>query len=66
MVQFSFMATLLSNDAYGAFNVANEKIKKGLRRYHRKLIDHREQKIKPLKYLEASQYIIQNPELKNK
>ena len=30
-----------SNDAYGAFNVANEKIKKRLRRYHRKLTDHR-------------------------
>ena len=27
----------ISNDAYGSFNVANEKIKKRLRRYHRKL-----------------------------
>ena len=55
----------LSNDAYGAFNVANEKIKKRLRRYHRKLTDHRTKNKKPLKYLEASQYIIENPELKN-
>jgi len=31
----------LSNDAYGAFNISNEKIKKRLRRYHRKLTDHR-------------------------
>ena len=31
----------LSNDAYGAFNLANEKIKKRIRRYHRKLTDHR-------------------------
>lgn len=31
----------LSNDAYGAFNIANEKIKKRIRRYHRKLVDHR-------------------------
>ncbi len=54
-----------SNDAYGAFNVANEKIKKRLRRYHRKLTDHRLKNRKPLKYLEANQYIIENPELKN-
>ncbi len=54
-----------SNDAYGAFNVANEKIKKRLRRYHRKLTVHRTKNKKPLKYLEASQYIIKNPELKN-
>ena len=54
-----------SNDAYGAFNVANEKIKKRLRRYHRKLIDHRLKNKKPLKYLKANQYIIENPELKN-
>ena len=53
-----------SNDAYGAFNVANDKIKKRLRRYHRKLTDHRTKNKKPLKYLEASQYVIQNPELK--
>ena len=55
-----------SNDAYGAFNVANEKIKKRLRRYHRKLTDHRLKNKKPLKYLKANQYIIENPELKNK
>ena len=54
-----------SNDAYGAFNVANEKIKKRLRRYHRKLTDHRLKNRKPLKYLKANQYIIENPELKN-
>ena len=53
-----------SNDAYGAFNVANEKIKKRLRRYHRKLTDHRLKNRKPLKYLKANQYIIENPELK--
>ena len=56
----------ISNDAYGAFNVANEKIKKRLRRYHRKLTDHRLRNKKPLKYLEASQYIIEDPELNNK
>ena len=54
-----------SNDAYGAFNVANEKIKKRLRRYHRKLTDHRLKNRKSLKYLKANQYIIENPELKN-
>ncbi len=54
-----------SNDAYGAFNVANDKIKKRLRRYHRKLTDHRLKNRRPLKYLQASQYIIQNPESKN-
>ena len=53
-----------SNDAYGAFNVANEKIKKRLRRYHRKLTDHRLKNRKPLKYLKANEYIIENPELK--
>ena len=55
----------LSNDAYGSFNVANEKIKKRLRRYHRKLTDHRLKNRKPLKYLKANQYIIANPEIKN-
>lgn len=34
----------LSNDAYGAFNIANEKIKKRMRRYHRKIVDHRKRK----------------------
>ncbi len=56
----------LSNDAYGSFNVANEKIKKRLRRYHRKLIDHRAKSNKQLKFLEANQYIIQDPESKTK
>ena len=56
----------LSNDAYGSFNVANEKIKKRLRRYHRKLTDHRAKNIKPLKFIEANQYVIQDPELKTK
>lgn len=55
----------ISNDAYSAFNVANEKIKKRLRRYHRKLTDHRTKNRKPLKFLEANQYIIENPETKN-
>ena len=55
----------LSNDAYGAFNIANEKIKKRLRRYHRKLTDHRLKNKKPLKYLKANQYVIQDPEIKN-
>ena len=55
----------ISNDAYGSFNVANEKIKKRLRRYHRKLTDHRAKNKKPLKYLQANQYIIENPEIKN-
>ena len=54
----------LSNDAYGAFNVANDKIKKRLRRYHRKLTDHRLKNKQSLKYLQASQYIIEDPELK--
>ena len=54
----------LSNDAYGAFNVANEKIKKRLRRYHRKLTDHRVKNKESLKYLQANQYIIEDPELK--
>lgn len=54
----------LSNDAYGSFNVANDKIKKRLRRYHRKLTDHRAKSNKPLKFLEANQYVIQDPESK--
>ena len=41
------------------------KIKKRLRRYHRKLTDHRAKNKKPLKYLQANQYIIENPEIKN-
>ncbi len=55
----------LSNDAYGAFNISNEKIKKRLRRYHRKLIDHRSKNSKSRKFLEASEYIIEDPEKKN-
>tara|TARA_E500000178_G_scaffold218683_1_gene215869 strand:- start:274 stop:849 length:576 start_codon:yes stop_codon:yes gene_type:complete len=50
-----------SNDAYGAFNVANEKIKKRVRRYHKKLNDHRI-KSKKLAKNNAYQYIIKNPE----
>ena len=52
----------LSNDAYGAFNLANEKIKKRIRRYHRKLTDHRAKIAKKLVETNASEYIIQNPE----
>ena len=50
-----------SNDAYGAFNIANEKIKKRVRRYHKKLNDHRS-KSKKLAKNNAYQYIIKNPE----
>ncbi len=56
----------ISNDAYGAFNIACEKIKKRIRRYHRKLIDHRIKNKKTQKFLEASQYIIENPEKNEK
>jgi len=52
----------LSNDAYGAFNLANEKIKKRIRRYHRKLIDHRSKFAKKNIEINASEYIIRNPE----
>ena len=52
----------LSNDAYGAFNLSNEKIKKRIRRYHRKLTDHRAKLAKKLVETNASEYIIQNPE----
>ena len=51
----------VSNDAYGAFNIANEKIKKRVRRYHKKLNDHRI-KSKKLAKNNAYQYIIKNPE----
>ena len=53
-----------SNDAYGAFNVANEKIKKRIRRYHRKIVDHRKKKTvrDAKKGVIASQYLIKNPE----
>jgi len=52
----------LSNDPYGSFNLANEKIKKRIRRYHRKLTDHRSSNFKSLKYIEANEYIIKDPE----
>ena len=52
----------LSNDAYGAFNISNEKIKKRLRRYHRKLTDHRSKNSKSIKFLQANEYIIKDPE----
>lgn len=50
----------LSNDAYGAFNIANDKLKKRVRRYHRKLVDHRSQFKKNSKHTEASQYVIKD------
>ena len=52
----------LSNDPYGSFNLANEKIKKRIRRYHRKLTDHRFNNTKSLKYVKANEYIIKDPE----
>ena len=52
----------MSNDAYGAFNLANEKIKKRIRRYHRKLTDHRAKLDKKDIEINASEYIIKNPE----
>ena len=55
-------STALSNDHYGSFNLANEKIKKRIRRYHRKLTDHRSSNLKSLKYIEANEYIIKDPE----
>ncbi len=56
----------LSNDAYGAFNIANEKIKKRLRRYHRKLTDHRKKTKKNVILNKTSQYIIKNPDITKK
>ena len=50
----------LSNDAYGAFNIANEKLKKRLRRYHRKLVDHRSKK--DLKNIEINNYVLKDSE----
>ena len=52
----------LSNDAYGSFNLANEKIKKRIRRYHRKLTDHRQKNSKLVKNIEASQYVLKDPD----
>ena len=48
----------ISNDAYGSFNIANEKIRKRMRRYHRKIVDHR--KRKKTKSLIASQFTIKD------
>lgn len=48
----------LSNDAYGAFNIANDKLKKRIRRYHRKLVDHRSKK--DLKNIEINNYVIKD------
>ncbi len=50
----------LSNDAYGAFNIANDKLKKRIRRYHRKLVDHRSQLKKSSKHTEANQYVLKD------
>ena len=55
-------ANALSNDPYGSFNLANEKIKKRIRRYHRKLIDHRTNNSESIKYVTANEYILKNPE----
>ncbi len=50
----------LSNDAYGSFNISNEKLKKRIRRYHRKLIDHRTNPKKNLKNLDLNKYVIKD------
>lgn len=55
-------ANALSNDPYGSFNLANEKIKKRIRRYHRKLTDHRSSNSKSIKYIAANEYVLKNPE----
>ena len=52
----------LSNDAYGAFNIANEKIKKRVRRYHRKLVDHRTSSKKSIKEDFANHYTFKDPD----
>ena len=52
----------LSNDAYGAFNIANEKIKKRVRRYHRKLVDHRTSSKKRIKEDFANHYTFKDPD----
>ena len=52
----------LSNDAYGAFNIANEKIKKRVRRYHRKLVDHRTSSKKTIKEDFANHYTFKDPD----
>ena len=53
----------LSNDAYGSFNIANEKIKKRVRRYHRKLTDHKNRITSKIKELSANQYVLKNPDI---
>lgn len=52
----------LSNDAYGAFNIANEKIRKRIRRYHRKIVDHRMKPKKLTKENFVNQYTFKNPD----
>lgn len=52
----------LSNDAYGAFNIANEKIKKRVRRYHRKLVDHRTNSKKLVKEDFVNHYTFKDPD----
>ena len=47
---------------FEAIHLANEKIKKRIRRYHRRLTDHRSSNLKSLKYIEANEYIIKDPE----
>ena len=54
----------LSNDAYGSFNIANEKTKKRIRRYHRKIVDHRTRK--RTKNLVASEFTIKENQTKIK
>lgn len=56
----------LSNDAYGSFNIANEKIKKRLRRYHRKLTHLRKNSKVISKESNLSQFIIKDPETSKK
>ena len=52
----------LSNDAYGAFNIANEKVKKRVRRYHRKLVDHRTSYKKLIKEDFVNHYTFKDPD----
>ena len=54
-------ANAISDDAYITFINANEKIKKRLRRFHRKLTDHRLMS-KKNNYIDVNEYIIQDPE----
>ena len=51
-----------SEDAYGSFGIANEKIKKRIRRYHRKIKTHK-QYYKEKKLIDAAnEYVIKNPD----